>query len=87
MARSRVEDYGPPKVRTVKAWEYVGLWWNGTPGWYIGPHVGGVGKRRTNGVYNVPPWAQGARLYLCEITMRPLKDKRGRFITRITKRR
>lgn len=84
-SKPKVLDMGPPKGKVI-GWEYVGCWWGGELGWYIGHFVGGAGKRRTNGLNGVPGWVLGHRLYLCKVTLEPIKDKRGRYITRIARK-
>lgn len=65
-----------PKKTTAKG--FVGTWVDGTVGWAMPKHL----ARGWNGRPEKEHWNAGGEIYLCEIKVTPLKDKRGRFIKR-----
>lgn len=68
-----------PSKRRIKGTGWTGVWLDGTPGWFTTEHVydgTSWGHKTSN------PNAAGCRFYRCEITVRLLRDKRGRFIVR-----
>jgi hypothetical protein len=70
-----------------KGYGYVGVWAGPDPklGWFVAPHVyGGKSDRNYPSIADNPNM-KGERFFLCEITIKPLKDKKGRPITKIVK--
>jgi hypothetical protein len=68
-----------PTVTSIKAAGWTGLWIDGEPGWFTTTHLRN-GRRDGQLTSNVN--AKGHPFYRCKITVRLLKDKRGRFIVR-----
>lgn len=73
--------------KPMKSYGYTGVWQSGEVGWMGIAHLGGSRK------YPDAPFMEGSRkeilkgerLFLCKIIARPLKDKKGRPITKIIK--
>ena len=57
---------------------YVGKWRDGTLGWFMPKHLDGYGNMKPN----PEDWNIGETGYLCKITIKLMKDKLGRNITR-----
>lgn len=80
-------------VKTVTGLGWVGLYYDGSLGWLLSDFVcAGSPARLTNdqrkALAGSPEYAGGqpSDFYCVEITMRPLKDKRGRYIVKRGKR-
>ncbi len=71
--------------KPVKGYGYSGVWTSpeNTIGWQTTPFISGKCDRRYPS--SPPPHAEG-RFFLCEITIKPLLDKKGRPITKIIER-
>lgn len=71
-----------------KGYGYTGVWKDGKAGWFMPSHI--VGGDFTRQYPDTPlmshPCLKGERLFLCEITIKPLTDKKGRPITKIIKK-
>lgn len=69
--------------KAIKGFGYSGVWQNGEIGWNVTQYIDS--RRR----YVSPPdstnFIKGERAFLCEIIIRPVKDKKGRPITKIMK--
>lgn len=72
---------------------YVGVWWSEDPpgelGWMAPQFISGPASRRspdTASSEDLRKYAKGERLFLCKITCTPIKDKKGRPITKIVKK-
>lgn len=65
---------------------YVGTWKTDELGWWMPQHVHphSVGSPNTEGIQK--GYLDEERVFLCEITIKPLTDKKGRPITRIIKK-
>lgn len=67
---------------------YCGVWKYHKPnpsiGWFCSPFVTGEYDRRHPSV-TTNEHTIGKRMFLCEIIIKPLKDKKGRPITKIIK--
>lgn len=76
--------------KAVKGFGYSGTWASpsNTIGWMVSPYVSGKYDRQypSHVDPNRFPEAIGQRLFLCEITVRPMIDKMGRPITKIIKK-
>lgn len=73
-----------PKQNT--GFGYAGVFEDGTLGWSMPAHV--QGKKYDKKQPHFPVYRkdlQGERLFLCKITITPLKDKKGRPITAVVK--
>lgn len=71
----------------TKGYGYVGVWKYGkepTLGWCVAPYVSGKSDKKYPSIAN-NPHAKGERFFLCEILIKPLKDKMGRPLTKIVK--
>jgi hypothetical protein len=73
--------------KPTKCYGYTGVWQDGSVGWMGVSHLGGSKKypempNMSDGRYGI---LQDERLFLCEITVKPLLDKKGRPITKIIK--
>lgn len=67
---------------TTRGFGFVGRWNDGRLGWSM-PHVlSGNPRRFPDSPEAERSWARHAPHYLCEITVRLIKDKRGRPIVR-----
>jgi hypothetical protein len=74
--------------KATKAYGFSGVWQSGCVGWMGLSHIGSKERRypeypNMNG--ERAEILKGERLFLCEITMKPVLDKKGRPITRIVK--
>lgn len=86
MAKSKIEF---PKAN--KGYGYAGVWTRPKDGpivgWMAPAYLVG-GSRKYPDMPDedkLKAYAKGERLFLCEITMKPVKDKKGRPITKIVK--
>lgn len=73
--------------KAIKGYGYSGSW-NApmnTIGWNTTPFVSGPGDRKYPGTPVRNENTIGVRFFLCEITIKPLLDKKGRPITKIMK--
>ena len=71
---------------SIKGKGFCGKWLDNQIGWNIPNHLCG-GKRYANKPHMREfCFNDTDRLYLCEITIKPLKDKLGRPITRLAKK-
>ena len=74
-----------PKPRT--GYGYVGTWNDGSIGWMVTDFISGAyDKRCPDDAFRDDGCHEhmlGQRLFLCEIRLVPIKDKRGRPITKI----
>lgn len=83
-----------PIPKPVISYGYVGVWREPRQvGWFLPRHAC-QNHRKPCGRFYGPcdppsddPNARGETFYLCEIRVRPLRDKRGRPITRRTNER
>lgn len=65
---------------------YVAVWQNGKLGWWLPNHLyDGRTNERPNSNAVTKGYLKGERVFLCEIIIKPLKDKKGRPITKIVK--
>lgn len=71
-----------PKANKGKG--YVGTWSNNVLGWHVPNHLQG-GRATEKPSRFAKQFAQGGRFFLCEITIKPVLDKKGRPITKIVK--
>lgn len=74
--------------KPVKGYGYAGQWHDGKIGWFMPRHVSGKYDRvyPNDGVSKDSiEYLKGERIFLCEIIVKPLKDKIGRPITKIVK--
>lgn len=73
--------------KKTKCYGYTGIWNNGTVGWMGVAHLGGSRKYPDEPVMenSRQQIMEGERLFMCEITVKPVLDKRGRPITKIVK--
>lgn len=75
--------------KATKGYGYCGVWNSPSNhiGWMCSPHVGGASDKKYPSHLSPTryPEIKGERLYLCEIIIKPLRDKRGRPITKIIK--
>lgn len=62
-----------------KGW--VSCWKNGVLGWWMPKHLSGFGNDYAHGGST----QIGEMSYLCKITVKPVKDKLGRYIKRKVK--
>jgi hypothetical protein len=72
--------------KTNKGKGYVGTWRHGKIGWWMPEFVSGppyIEKPNAEAVSK--GFLKGERVFLCEIIVKPLKDKKGRPITKIIK--
>lgn len=72
----------------VKGYGYAGKWSDGRIGWFMPRHVSGAYDRKSpdDGVdKDSHQYMKGERIFLCEIIVKPLKDKKGRPITKIVR--
>ncbi len=71
--------------RATKGYGYVGVWSDGYIGWECAPHVTGKDDKKSPHSSDVKrnDVLKGKRLFLCKIDITPLKDKKGRPITKI----
>ena len=82
-----MRDDKPATKKRLVGYGYVGVWSNGTLGWGMPRHLN-TRLRKTRSLRRCPDkakpdkWNQGAQTYLCEITVKPVTDSRGRFIVR-----
>lgn len=70
---------------------YAGVWCDGKLGWFAPKHVSGYSRRYAEppneaARENVNP-ISGDRFFLCKVTLTPVKDKNGRPVTKIVKRK
>lgn len=76
------------KPKPNKAYGFLGLWINDKAGWMGLSHIGGS-REDPDYPYDKDEERneimKGERLYLCEIIVKPVFDKKGRPITRIVK--
>lgn len=66
------------KPKATKVTGFFGLWDDGTVGWATPRHLHPTGGNFPT----VEPWNKGVAVYCCEVMIKPLKDKRGRYIKR-----
>ena len=76
-----------PDGATVVGYGYVAPWLDGTPGWVMPTHLTTFDRdkksaRKYPGKVESRPWNSGEASYLCRITVKPVRDKRGRLIVR-----
>jgi hypothetical protein len=64
---------------------YVGTWKTDELGWWMPQHVHPASTGEPNEVAVEKGYFKGERVFLCEIIIKPLKDKKGRPITKIIK--
>lgn len=70
----------------TKGYGYAGEWLDGRIGWFMPRHVYGSYDRKCPDdpvSDETREFLEGRRLFLFEIIVRPLKDKKGRPITKI----
>lgn len=69
----------------VKGYGYSGVWTSphNTIGWNTTPFVSGKADKKHPSSPNVNEGTIGKRFFLCEITIKPILDKKGRPITKI----
>lgn len=76
--------------KAVRGWGYVGAWANGNVGWYMPEFLPGWSRSASKAPISPRArensFANAKRFYLCEITVTPVLDKRGRPITRICRK-
>lgn len=77
----------PPTKKPVIGYGWTSQWIGGKLGWWMPCHLHGGSRRYSNYPTQATTLDEGDRLYLCKITVEPVTDKRGRFITRIPKRK
>jgi hypothetical protein len=70
-----------PKANKGKG--YVGVWRNGKIGWFLPMFI--QGPNRSAEMPNSNSSLNGERVYLCEITIKPILDKNGRPKTKLIK--
>ena len=68
--------------KATRGFGYVGAWDDGCIGWFLPSHIGKWNSRQRPEPPNDHHCLAGGRTFLCEITIRPVKDKLGRPITR-----
>ncbi len=72
-----------------KSYAFIGKWSdNGALGWHVPQFLGGRADRRDVAKPNQSSVLAGfadADFYLCLVTITPIRDSRGRFITRKAK--
>jgi hypothetical protein len=75
-----------PKANKGKG--YVAVWQRGKLGWWLPNHLyGGSGAADPVNHYAVKAgYLEGERVYLCEITIKPILDKNGRPKTKLIKK-
>ena len=72
--------------KPVKGYGYSGVWsFQNQVGWSVAQFVNGAMDRKYPSLPAIHSTLVGQRLFLCEITIKPLKDKKGRPITKIMK--
>ncbi len=71
--------------KATKGKGYVGTWRTDELGWWMPEHVhpGSTGSPNEQAMQK--GFFKGERIFLCEIIIKPLKDKKGRPITKIIK--
>lgn len=72
-----------PKANKGKG--YVCTWKSGELGWWMPDHIHPLSTGEPNQLAIEKNCLKGERLFLCEIIVKPLKDKKGRPITKIIK--
>lgn len=72
-----------------KCYAFLGVWRDGNAGWMGASHLGGCRRFPDYPATNNNPERKdrldGERLFLCEITIKPITTKNGKPITRIFK--
>jgi hypothetical protein len=69
--------------RANRGFGYVGVWDDGDVGWWLPEQLSGPDRLVEPISVAAMKFAEGERFFLCEITVTPRLDKRGRPITRI----
>jgi hypothetical protein len=72
-----------PKI--TKGNGYVATWQSGALGWWMPDNIHPLSTGAPNQHAIEKNYLSGERLFLCEIIIKPLKDKKGRPITKIIK--
>lgn len=73
------------KSNKVKAYGFVGAWRDGTLGWLMPEHIYGWGEKVSRKFPDRPAKTflnEPQRLVLCEITVKVVKNKKGKPIVR-----
>jgi hypothetical protein len=76
------------KIKIPKATKgkgYSGVWKSEQLGWWVTDHVHPKSLGDPNMQAIEKGYLKGERVFLCEITIKPLLDKKGRPITKIIK--
>ena len=70
---------------SVTGYGYVGAWKSPKSklGWFVAPFIYGKQDRQNPAITDNPN-AKGERFFLCEITIKPVLDKKKRPITKLT---
>lgn len=73
------------KIKNNKGYGFVSVWRDGKLGWFMPAHLTGYSRRYGVDSPNGHECQKGERAYLCEISVKLVKSKNGRVITRIVK--
>ena len=74
----------------TKAYGFVGVWSDNSIGWSMPQYLHNYDTRHNPSKYLKdanPSFLDDDRLYLCEVTIKPVLDKLGRPITRLAKKK
>lgn len=73
--------------KQMKAYGFTGVWQNGQIGWMGLSHIGGSRDYPDNPSMDGErkEILKGERLFMCEVIVKPLLDKKGRPITKIVR--
>ena len=76
--------------KSTKAYGFVGVWDDNSIGWSMPQYFHKYDSRHNPSVMSpsaAPCFDDSDRLYLCEVTIKPILDKLGRPITRLAKKK
>ena len=76
--------------KSTKAYGFVGVWDDNSIGWSMPQYLHKHDTRHNPSSYRKdtsPCFLNYDRLYLCEVTIKPILDKLGRPITRLAKKK
>lgn len=73
--------------KPIKGYGFTGVWLSGEVGWMGLSHIGGSRKYPDNPSLDGERKSimKGERLFMCEVILKPVLDKKGRPITKIVK--
>ena len=80
------KNANPKKPKPTTGFAFSGTWNNGGVGWNMPPYLNGNNSRKYPSRYKTGEmeacFLPHERMYLCRVTITPVKDKLGRYITR-----